>query len=77
LISKVQSLTFQHLLGLIPLTLLLVQTFWALPGLDARAALHILHQTVPPSNLHFYYVGMEVAKIICLTLFGITLFTKS
>ena len=74
--SKSQFLSFQNLLYLIPLLLLIVQSVWVLPMLDARAELHIQNQMVPPSNLHFYYVGMEAVKVICLTIFGITLFNK-
>lgn len=55
------------------LILLILQTFWLLPLLDARAELHIQNQIVPPSNLHFYYVGMEVAKVVCLSIFGVSL----
>lgn len=65
---------FQNLLIVVPLVFLLTQTLWLLPALDARAELHMQGQTVLPSNLHFYYVGMEVIKIICLTVFGIRLF---
>lgn len=57
----------------IPITLLLLQTVWLLPALDARAQMHIDGAQVPSSNLHFYYVGMEVIKITCLFLFGISL----
>lgn len=74
LFSKAQLFSLQNLLCLIPLLLLIAQTVWALPALDARAELHIQGQTVPPSNLHFYYVAMELVKVICLTIFGITLF---
>ncbi len=77
LLAKAQLFSFQNLLCFIPLLLLIIQTFWTLPALDARAELHIQGQNVPPSNLHFYYVGMEVVKVICLTTFGITLFNKS
>lgn len=72
--SKSQLLSFQNLLYVFPLLLLIVQTLRILPMLDARAELHIQNQIVPPSNLHFYYVGMEAVKVICLTIFGITLF---
>ncbi len=75
--SKSSLISVQNILYFIPLLLLIVQTVWLLPILDARAELHIQNQTVPPSNLHFYYVGMEAAKVICLTAFGITLFNKT
>lgn len=71
-ILKWQNLTF-----VVPLILLLIQTFWLLPALDARAELHIQGQSVPPSNLHFYYVGMEVAKVVGLTIYGLTLFKNT
>ncbi len=58
---------------LIPFLIVVLQTIWLLPALDARAELHIQGDAVPPSNLHFYYVGMEVVKIICLLIFGIKL----
>lgn len=66
-------LKWQNLAFAIPLALLLIQTFWLLPALDARAELHIQGQFVPPSNLHFYYVGMELVKVVGLSIFGITL----
>lgn len=70
-------LKWKNLAFAIPLTLLFIQTFWLLPALDARAELHIQGQFVPPSNLHFYYVGMELVKVVGLSLFGITLFKNT
>lgn len=67
---------WQNLLYAVPLILLLIQTFWLLPVLDTRAELHIQEQIVPPSNLHFYYVGIEIIKTACLATFGLTLFKK-
>lgn len=67
---------WQNLLFIVPLILLLIQTFWLLPVLDTRAELHIQEQIVPPSNLHFYYVGFEIIKTACLATFGLTLFKK-
>jgi hypothetical protein len=69
--------SINNLYFLLPLILLLVQTFWLLPALDARAELYIQGQTVPPSNLHFYYVAMEVVKATCLFIFGISLFKNT
>lgn len=57
----------------IPFILVVIQTIWLLPALDARAELHIQAQNIPPSNLHFYYVGMELVKIFCLLIFGLKL----
>ncbi len=63
-----------NLLFLSSVVLLLLQTIWLLPLLDARASMHIEGQNPPLSNLHFYYVGMELIKIISLGLFGWLLF---
>lgn len=68
---------FQNVFFYVPVFILLVQTFWLLPALDARAELHIQGENVPNSNLHFYYVGLEIIKLICLTNFGIKLLNKN
>ena len=70
-------LKWQNLAFAIPLALLLIQTFWLLPALDARAELHIQGQLVPSSNLHFYYVGIELVKVASLTIFGLTFFKNT
>lgn len=61
----------------IPALLLLAQTFWLLPALDARADVVIQNGTAPPSQLHFVYVAMEVVKVSVLIAFGIRLFDRS
>jgi len=58
----------------VPLIVLLVQTFWVLPELDARAQMYIDGLEVLESNLHFYYVAMEGIKVFCLLIFGTKLF---
>ena len=68
---------WQNLFIIIPFALLLIQTFWLLPALDARARLYIQGQTPRSSNLHFYYVGMEFIKTICLSTFGLALFKNT
>ncbi len=75
--NTTEILKWQNLAFAIPLTLLFIQTFWLLPALDARAELHIQGQIVPPSNLHFYYVGLELVKVTGLTIFGLTLFKNT
>ncbi len=57
----------------LPVSILLLQTFWLLPALDARAALHISGPAPLPSNHHIYFVAMELTKTICLFIFGISL----
>ncbi len=54
--------------------LLLLQTIWLLPVLDARAVLQIRRQAVPPSSHHLYYAGMEVVKVISLISYSFYLF---
>jgi len=66
--------SINQILFLVALFILVLQTFWALPFLDARAELYLTDQPVPPSNFHFYYVGMEAVKIACLLKFGISQF---
>ena len=59
---------------LIPLILLIIQTFWTLPALDKRAEMYIENLPMPASYLHFYYVAMEALKVGCLFIFVIKLF---
>lgn len=61
----------------IPVALLLLQTGWLLPALDARAALLIGGGSAPPSQLHVIYVAMEAVKVAALVGFGTRLFTSS
>ena len=74
LFSGIKGLEWKHLFFLIPFLIVTIQGLWLLPALDVRAEMHIQGQEVPTSYLHFYYVGMEVVKIICLFIFGIQLF---
>ncbi|MFH6985571.1 hypothetical protein [Marinoscillum luteum] len=61
----------------IVLILLISQTFRLLPALDIRAQMLIDGKEVGASNTHFYYVGMEVVKVVCLFIFGIKLFKST
>jgi|SRR5690606_20562620 len=74
LVSGNDLFRWQNLLYLIPLIVLAVQTWWALPVLDARAEMYIQGQHVAPSNIHFWYVGLEFVKVCCLGIFGVLLF---
>lgn len=58
------------------LAVLLLQTFWLLPALDIRAEAHISGTPPAPSNLHFYYVGMELVKVAALVTYGILAFRQ-
>ena len=70
----IKNFKWEQLFFFIPFLLVILQTMWLLPALDARTEMHIHGLNVPASNLHFYYIGMEVIKIVCLMIFGIKLF---
>lgn len=74
LYSELKHFEWRHFFFLIPFLIVLLQSVWLLPTLDARAEMHIQGQTVPHSNLHFYYVILEIVKVGCLVIFGIKLF---
>jgi len=74
---KEKWLSLKTLVFGLALILLIIQTLWTLPALDARAELYITDQPVPASNLHFYYVAMEVFKVASLILFGIKHFKSN
>lgn len=56
--------------------IVLIQTLWLLPVLNVRAELVIAGQDPGASTLHFYYVGLEIIKLVCLFLFGIKLLKR-
>lgn len=58
----------------IPVLMLILQTIWLLPALGVRTDLQIQGGTVGSSYLHFYYVGMEMVKVVFLFIFGFKLF---
>jgi len=67
-------LELKNLPLLVSILILIIQTFWLLPTLDNRAELIIQGKHIHPSNLHFYYVGLEVVKVLCIFIFGVSLF---
>ena len=71
IVGKETRFKWENLLFLIVLAILIIQTSLLLPALDARAESLINGHNVPASNLHFYYVGMEVVKALCLVIFGV------
>ncbi|MBA4240720.1 MAG: hypothetical protein C0448_08335 [Sphingobacteriaceae bacterium] len=73
-ISKNNLFTIQNLAFFLPLLALILQTFWFLPVLDHRAQMHIQGEMVPPSNIHFYYIVMEILKVGSLIIFSLQLF---
>jgi hypothetical protein len=73
-LSHNKYLTFQNLFFLIPFIILIIQTSYTLPRLDARAEMHIKGIDVAPSTLHFQYVGMEFVKVFSLIIYGLSFF---
>ncbi len=76
LLERSALFTWTNLLFALTVLLLLIQTCWLLPALDARATDTIQGIPVKDSNLHFYYIAMETLKIIFLMLFGAILFKR-
>lgn len=63
-----------YLLG-IAVVLLLLETVWLLPVLDARAV-QVINGNAPPfSNTHVVYIVFDAIKFICLCVLG-TILTK-
>ena len=58
------------LLGLV-LLILLLETVWLLPVLDARAELVIAGNTPPFSGMHIVYIVFDALKLIALKMLGI------
>lgn len=74
LLSKEPVFVLGNFAFFLPLFLLIIQTVFLLPALDARAELCIQQKPIPSSNLHLYYVGAEVIKVTSLFIFSIKLF---
>lgn len=73
-ISK-NKISFLYLTSFtLPLLLLSIQTFLILPVLNQRVDLLVSGAIAPPSAFHFYYIGIELIKVICLFIFGIATF---
>ena len=60
----------------VALMILILQTFWLLPVLDARAIAHMHRLSVPPSGVHLSYVIMEGVKAILLLVVGVNVLSK-
>jgi hypothetical protein len=59
------------LLG-IAVLILVFETVWLLPVLDARA-IEVIAGTAPPfSKMHFVYIGFDALKLVMLLMLGIT-----
>lgn len=51
--------------------ILLLQTVWLLPALDARAELVIAGNAPPFSNNHIVYIVFDAIKLLSLLIFGL------
>lgn len=60
----------------IALALLIVESVWLLPALDARATLIIEGEILTESMLHLYYVLFEIIKTVCLVMYGMKLLKR-
>jgi uncharacterized membrane protein (DUF485 family) len=67
----------KHLFISVVFIVLMIQTMWLLPALDVRAEQVINNISIPESNLHFYFVGLELIKVVCLIIFGVSPITKN
>jgi hypothetical protein len=55
----------------IALVILVLETAWLLPVLDARAV-EVIAGTAPPfSKMHFVYIGFDAVKVVVLLMLGI------
>jgi len=70
-------LTIPNISTTVIIIILLMQTIWLLPALDARAALYIENKAVVSSNLHVWFVGAELIKVIGLFITAVSLFKQS
>lgn len=61
----------------VAVVILVLQTVWLLPALDARAELHIQNKPLPGSNLHFWFIGAELIKVIALFITAVSIFKQS
>lgn len=74
LLHRHRDFQWTYILFLLAFVIVILQTFYFLPALDARAELYIQGKDVPESNLHVVYVFIEAVKVISLIIFGVKLF---
>jgi hypothetical protein len=53
------------------LLILLIQTLWLLPALNSRALMVISGEVPPESNIHLFYIIIEMLKLSGLFLLGL------
>lgn len=72
-----QLFTIPNISLLIIVSILVLQTSWLLPALDYRAELYIQAKPVPPSDLHLWFVVVELVKVISLFITAVSFFKQS
>lgn len=70
------SRSLLYLLGFV-IIVLLIQTFWLLPALDARALIIMAGNIPSERSPHLFYVGGEIIKLVLLITLGLKLFSES
>ncbi len=66
----------QYLFFYLAALIVLIQTLWMLPALDARATEVIAGNDSGTSLMHLYYIIIEFVKVISLVVFGVQRFQK-
>ena len=70
-------LTLPNIVLAVIVVILVLQTTWMLPALDARAESYIQNRPVSSSGLHLWFVGAELIKVTGLFITAISLFNQS
>jgi len=60
----------------VPASIVVVQSLWMLPFLSERVAIYQSGQVPPPSDMHMYFIVLEVIKVVCLLLYGLKQLTE-
>ena len=69
LLSKAQIKTWK--LFFLPILIVVIDNAWLMPILDSRIDMIMSGVTPPESNTHWWYVGLELIKLIFLLVAGI------
>lgn len=72
-LTKDSLLRGRNLLLIFSIIIVALQTFWLLPALFDRANLHIEAQNISKNSfVHYFYIAVELLKVVILTIFGIS-----
>lgn len=74
--SKDPLTFFQKTLFVFVVLILLLQTFWLLPALKVRAEIVLSGGVLTRSFVHFYYLFLEIVKVVSLFLLGFSILKK-